>query len=372
MIDGRWTTGRARWHAEFAKCDAGVIAAGDGRGADEGLEVDRMHLDAIDVEAIGVVQVGKQMSEQANDRDGVSVVIATHRRDHTMVRAVRSVWEQTYEGPLDLTLVIDDERRPETVDVPLPTHPDRQTLTVVANHRTPGLTGARNTGLELARRELVATCDDDDVWLPGRLESQVAALRREPDLLAVGGSVRIIRGDVHVVRRAPVHRVQLGDLLDSRIMELHPSAMLYRRRTVDVVGGWDETIPGGYAEDYELLLRLARTGPIGLVPEVVADIHWNGGSHFFSRWKTITEALTELLGRFPEFAASPRGRARISGQIAFAYAAMGDKASARVWMRRAWADNWREPRIALTGVALTGAVSPDRIQSWLHSRGRGI
>lgn len=296
----------------------------------------------------------------SNAAGGVSVIIATHRRDHTMVRAVQSVWEQTYDGPIDLTVVVDDGRRPDQVEVPPPIHPERQSLRVVANTRTPGLTGARNSGLELATHALVATCDDD-VWQPGRLESQVGALQQDPELLAVGGSVRVVRGDVHVVRRAPTDRVRLGDLLASRVMELHPSAMLYRRRAVDVVGGWDERIPGGYAEDYELLLRLARSGPIGLVPEVVADIHWNGGSHFFSRWQTIADALTELLGRFPEFASAPGGRARISGQIAFAYAGLGDRAASRMWMRRAWADNWREPRIGLTALALTGAVRADSI-----------
>ena len=49
-------------------------------------------------------------------------------------------------------------------------------------------------------------------------------------------------------------------LLADRIMELHPSAMLYRRASLQQVGGWDETLPGGYAEDYDLLLRLARQG----------------------------------------------------------------------------------------------------------------
>lgn len=304
--------------------------------------------------------------------DGVSVLIATHRRDHTLARAVESVWAQTWTGRIDLVVVVDDGRRPEQVDVPPPTHPDRQSLVVVANRRRPGLTGARNTGLELAEHALVATCDDDDAWLPGRLESQVARLAADPALVAVGGSVRIVRGDVHVVRRAPAPTIHLGDLLASRVMELHPSAMLYRRRVLDLVGGWDESIPGSYAEDYDLLLRLARTGPIGLVDEVVADVHWNGGSMFFSRWRTIAEALTELLARFPEFASSPEGRARISGQIAFAHAAAGDKASSRLWLRRAVADHWREPRVPLTALALTGVVSPGRLQGWLHRRGRGI
>ncbi|MDF9717274.1 glycosyltransferase family 2 protein [Nocardioides sp. ChNu-153] len=301
----------------------------------------------------------------------VSVTIATHGRTETLRRAVLSVWEQTYEGPVDLVVVLDDDRDPAELGLPQPQRAG-QRLRVVRNARRPGVAGARNTGLALAEHDLLATCDDDDAWLPGRLDAQVRELLAEPDLLAVGGSVRVVRGDVHVVRRAPRRRVHLQDLLDDRVMELHPSALLYRCRAVAVVGGWDEDLPGGYAEDYELLLRLARTGTIGLVEDVVADIHWNGGSYFFSRWQTVAAALSSLLAAFPEFAASPSGRARISGQIAFAHAAAGERGEARTWLRRAWTDNRREPRVVLTALVLSRLVSATRIQSALHARGRGI
>ncbi|WP_043642589.1 glycosyltransferase family 2 protein [Nocardioides alkalitolerans] len=308
----------------------------------------------------------------SSDAPAVTVGIATRGRADSLRAAVASIWAQSYEGPLNVVVVVDDDRVPDGLDLPAPTVPGRQTLRVVRNERTPGVSGARNTALAMADDEFIATCDDDDAWLPGRLDVQMRELLAHPDLRGVGGSVRVIRGDTHVVRRAPLTRVHLGDLLDDRIMELHPSALTYRRRVVDLVGGWDETLPGGHPEDYDLLLRLARTGTLALVEDVVADIHWNGGSHFFSKWSMLAEGLVALLAKFPEFAASPRGRARISGQIAYAYAAVGQRAEARTWLRRAWADNRREPRVALTALVLSGVVSADRIQAVLHARGRGI
>ncbi|MDQ1104574.1 glycosyltransferase family 2 protein [Nocardioides zeae] len=325
-------------------------------------------------EATTTSQVSTAVADRARPERSlppVSVAIATRGRTVTLRRALDAIWAQTYRGRIDVVVVIDDARAPADLGLPAPLDPSRQSLRVVVNDRRPGVAGARNTALALAEHDLLATCDDDDAWLPGRLDCQVRALEADPAVLAVGGSVRIVRGDVHTVRRAPRHRVHLQDLLDSRVMELHPSALLYRTRPLRVVGGWNEDIPGGYAEDYELLLRLARGGPLGLVDDVVADVHWNGGSHFFSRWRTVSAALATLLGAFPEFAASPRGRARISGQIAFAHAAAGERAEARTWMRRAWSDNRREPRLALTALVLAG-VTPDRIQDALHARGRGI
>ncbi|GAB2875282.1 glycosyltransferase family 2 protein [Nocardioides pacificus] len=311
------------------------------------------------------------MSGQQTGLPPVSVIVASRDRLPLLRRALDAIWTQDYAGPVQV-IVVFDGGVPTDAELPAPRVPSRQCLEIVENHRSPGVAGARNSALALTTADLVATCDDDDVWLPGRLQVQVAELGRHPESVAVGGSVRIVRGEGSVVRRAPRHEVLLNDLLDDRVMELHPSAMLYRRETLDRIGGWDETIPGGYAEDYDLLLRLARHGTLRLVEEVVADIHWNGGSFFFSRWQTIADALAVVLERYPEFATSPRGRARIHGQIAFAHAAMGQRRESTRWLRRGWADRPREPRLALTALVLSGLVSAGWLQETLHARGRGI
>jgi glycosyltransferase involved in cell wall biosynthesis len=301
----------------------------------------------------------------------VGVTLATRDRFGLLARALDAIWAQSYAGPIDVVVVVDGDV-PDRLDLPEPADPSRQSLTVQVNQRTPGLCGARNTALDLVAADLLATCDDDDVWMPDRLAVQVAELEAHPDAVAVGGSIRIVRGETHVVRRAPMAEAGLDDLLADRIMELHPSAMLYRREALEKAQGWDESLPGGYAEDYDLLLRLARLGPLRLVHEVVADIEWNGGSYFFGRWRTIADALTELLRRYPEFEREPRGRARIEGQIAFAHAALGERGEARRWMRAAWRDRRGEPRVGLTALVLSRVVSADRIQATLHARGRGI
>ena len=270
---------------------------------------------------------------------GVSVVIPTRDRDQLLARAVAAVaaqeQEQEQAGSLEVVVVRDGTPAAELA-VDLPAH---VTLRQVPNTRTPGLSGARNTGILAAAHELVAFCDDDDEWLPGKLTAQLALL---------------------------------ADLLDDRIMELHPSGFLLRRADLlGPIGLLDEELAGGYGEDYDLLLRAAANGPVIAVPEPLVRVHWHGGSYYFSRWQTIHEALEALLAKHP-FTESPRGTARIRGQQALALAATGRRGEAVRTAGRALRLVPTEKRAYLAVAVAGGVLDADRLQRWLHRRGRGL
>lgn len=304
----------------------------------------------------------------------VTVIIATRDRLELLRGALASIWEQDYSGDIDVVCVFDGPVPPGH-DLDTPTPPSgqaRRTLRVEPSARSTGLSGARNHGLDLVDTDLVAVCDDDDRWHRDKLRHQVARAMRQPEAVCIGGGIRVLSGDKVVVRPAPVFTVGLSDLLRDRVMELHPSTWLLRTASVRAIGGWDEDIPGGYAEDYDLLLRLARIGPIVLVDRIVADILWAGQSHYFGRWQMIAEALEYLLAKFPEFSQEPRGRARISGQIAFALSASGRYADARVRIRDSRRDNRWEPRAILARIVAGRPHRAEVIQRRLHAHGRGI
>jgi glucosyl-dolichyl phosphate glucuronosyltransferase len=113
----------------------------------------------------------------------VSVVIATYsdERWNELVAAIESVKEQSF-APLETIVVVD--RNPSLL------HRVRRLLDVVAieNLETPGLGGARNSGVMVARGSVVAFLDDDALAGPDWLER----LRREYEneqVLGVGGSI---------------------------------------------------------------------------------------------------------------------------------------------------------------------------------------
>jgi glycosyltransferase involved in cell wall biosynthesis len=244
---------------------------------------------------------------------------------------------------------------------------------VITNTRTPGLAGARNTGIEAATGDLVAFCDDDDEWLPGKLAAQLGALDVHPDGALVSCGIRVSYDDRTVDRSLDRPRVSLEALLRDRLTELHPSTFLIRRAALlDGIGLVDEQIPGSYAEDYEFLLRAARYAPLVNVDSPYVLVRWHKRSYFAQRWETISTALQWLLRRYPEFATVPHGEARVAGQIAFAQAAMGNRRDAVRWARRTLARNPKEPRAYLALAVASRAVHADRVLRTLHKRGRGI
>jgi glycosyltransferase involved in cell wall biosynthesis len=300
---------------------------------------------------------------------GVSVVIATRGRPELLRRAVRSIFAQDGIGSIEIVVVYDGIEIDPLSDAAVP---PRHTLRTVANTRTPGLAGGRNTGISIASHDLIAFCDDDDEWMPAKLRSQMALLAEEPRPALVATGIRIeSAGGSH--ERLPPDTVDFADLLESRITEIHPSSFLLRRE--DLLGSMglvDEQLPASYGEDYDLLLRAARLGPIRSVTEPLTVVHWNRSSFFSERWEGIAAGLSYLLEKFPEFASTPKGAARIEGQIAFAYAALGDRERARDWARRTLRHDRRQLRAYAALAVARGLVSPTTLVRMMNRRGRGL
>ncbi|MFI0371454.1 glycosyltransferase [Actinomadura sp. 1N219] len=300
---------------------------------------------------------------------GVTVIVATRDRPELLRVALDSILAQDYPGDVHVLVVHDQSEIDGTLVLDKP----GRRVSVMSNARAPGLAGARNSGILAAASELVAFCDDDDRWLPGKLTAQVAALRDAPGAGLACCGIRVLYDETKVDRTLDRGEVTFTDLLRSRLTELHPSTFLLRRDVlIERIGLVSEEVPGSHGEDYEFLLRAARDAPIVNVQDVHVEVLWHKRSYFAQRWQVIAEALAWLLERFPEFRLMPAGYGRIAGQIAFAEAASGRRRAALRWVRRTVRANWREPRAYLAVAIACRLVGADRIVRFLHRRGRGV
>lgn len=256
----------------------------------------------------------------------MSVIMPTRGRPELVRESIAGVIAQTYPGKIELLVLHDQE--PADQDLAKLATAGRS-VQVLTNTRTPGLAGARNTGLALAAGCYIATCDDDDVWRPDKLRAQVGRLAAEPGLLVVGSGIRLLLpGGKALDWPGRSEHVSYQLLLSNRVKELHSSTLVMRREAFEKIGLYDEALPRGYAEDYDWVLRAAKVGPVGVVPQPLADIRKDAQSFYQGRAESTAAALEYLLAKHPDFASSARGHARLLGQIAFHRSLMGQRKAA--------------------------------------------
>lgn len=242
---------------------------------------------------------------------------------------------------------------------------------VVRNGRTPGLSGARNTGILALGTDLVAFLDDDDVWHPEKLDRQVAALVAEPAAVMASTAMAVRFGDEVTPRLAGRSRVAHPDLLASRMAMLHSSSFLFRRGRLVDLGLISEEIPGSMCEDWDILLRSSAVADIVHVDRPLVEVLWGTTSFFSRRWETKIAAHEWMLEHHPDIATSATGVARLYGQLAFENAALRRRRRSLGWAWRSWRANPREMRGPIA-VAVCAGLSPAWVLSVLHRRGRGL
>ncbi len=298
----------------------------------------------------------------------VGVVLATHNRPRLMRQALASILEQDYDGDIDVLLVFD---RSEP-DLTLVTDQPRRRVRVVSNNRTPGLAGARNTGIVTLTPSSSASATTTTRGYPASCHAQVGRLLANRGAQFCTTAMRVDCDGRSTVRLAAKDQVTLTDMARSRMAMLHSSSFLFRRDAmIDGFGLVDETLPRSMAEDWDLLLRAARAAPIENVDEPLVAILWGAASYFNDAWKDKNEAHQWLIEHHEEILRDPVGAGLLYGKLAFGHAVLGQRTLAVRFAARSIRSRWREPRGYLALCVVAGC-SGQRIQEMLNKRGHGI
>jgi glycosyltransferase involved in cell wall biosynthesis len=204
----------------------------------------------------------------------VSIVIPTHGRLEFLRSAVRSAMSQR---DVDVEVVVVDDASSDGTRDWLNSHGDAR-LRVVRHSVQRGVSEARNSGLEVAQGRWIAFLDDDDVWAPEKLTSQLAEALRT-------GTGWVYAGDVHVDEQlTPLgggpplrpHEV-IKDLAAYNTLPSGASNVVIRAGLLTEIGTFDPSLTR--TEDWDMWLRLAATGPPACVPRpLVAYRHHRGNA----------------------------------------------------------------------------------------------
>lgn len=296
----------------------------------------------------------------------IDVVIATHHRPELLRRAIAGVLEQTTSCAITCHVVFDLS----DPDLSLASERPGRSVRVLRNNRRPGLAGARNTGITAGTGTHVAFCDDDDVWLPDKLESQLIQMEAEGADTAVTGIT--VEYANRAVNRVPTSAdLTLANLVRHRVMAAHPSTVVVRRvALMSRIGLVDEDIPGSYGEDFDWLLRAATIGKVAVVSRPLVRVRW-GDSKFSHQWQTIVDAIDYGLAKHPIFQTDARALGRLYGRRAFALAALRRPEARRAVLRTVRVAPL-EPRAYVAAAVSLRLISAERLLHLAHLRGHGI
>ena len=192
-----------------------------------------------------------------DDNPLVSAVIPTYGRPEFLKRAVRSVNEQSY--PAIELLVIDDKSPQPAVETLAGVDTGSiRSVRCVRHDENRGANAARNTGIRRSNGELVAFLDNDDRWLPEKIDRQVDRFRDGPQelgVVTVGSRIVDEHGNQLGVKRSSVEGNAVKSLLYGGIVGSF-SRVMVKTEVIDRAGSLDESFPSW--QDREWYLRLAK------------------------------------------------------------------------------------------------------------------
>lgn len=203
----------------------------------------------------------------------VSVVIPCFNAARYLPEAIESVLAQTHPGRE--IILVDDGSTDGTPEVAR-RFGDRLTYHRQENR---GAAAARNRGMEMARGDLIAFLDADDVWFPRKLELQLLLLSRRPALGAVYSDCYSIDGEGRItgfyLKRRPSRRRSAAEEIFIRDF-IPNSTLVFRRAALSAVGPSDPAVR--LEEDVDFKIRLAERFPIGRVPLPLAGWRQHPGN----------------------------------------------------------------------------------------------
>ncbi|MGL5059128.1 MAG: glycosyltransferase [Microcoleus sp.] len=184
----------------------------------------------------------------------VSVIIPTYNSAAYIVKAIESVFNQTYKNWE--IIVVDDGSTDNTGEVLAP----YLDLIQYIYQDNQGAAAARNRACEAAKGEFLAFLDADDLFLPEKLEKQIACFDADPTLdLVQTGWVIVGKNGEWIYEVTPWKEEPKLDLAAFVFYKsVRPSAMLLRREWWERIGGFDGRFPP--TEDLDFVLRLAVKG----------------------------------------------------------------------------------------------------------------
>lgn len=203
----------------------------------------------------------------------VSVIIPTYKRSDTLSRAIKSAAEQTYK---DIEILVVDDNEPgdeySQAVVELIKSLNYENLFLVTQDRHINGAAARNAGIRRAVGEYIAFLDDDDLWMPDKIELQVDELSKLDE--SYGGvstrKIYYLNGQQdHISEIWEANARQNFDIMSKRL-NVSTCTLLLRHSCLDKAGYFDEKLKRH--QEVQLLSYFTSIYKVGFIDHILTII----------------------------------------------------------------------------------------------------
>jgi GT2 family glycosyltransferase len=287
----------------------------------------------------------------ANTQPQVSVVIASFERPHFLAASVESVLAQSHS---DLELIVADDGSGEATRELLRGFTRDPRLRILWLEHCGRPAAVRNAGIRAARGRHVAFQDSDDLWLPDKLERQLAALAANPAARWCYTACSHIdeRGVAMAPAGVAAWVAHQGNILDAvACLRAHSAlpTVLVERELLARAGGFDEQL--ALYEDHDLWLRLAALSEVAVVAQPLVKVRRHAQHYSGHDELAAAECRAIFLERAGRHGLSPPASAELrrlrvlhAARLARLRARAGNGSAARHCLRDSVGDGWRYPR----------------------------
>jgi glycosyltransferase involved in cell wall biosynthesis len=187
----------------------------------------------------------------------VSIILPTYNRAHLLKRSIQSILNQTYKN-FEL-IIVNDGSTDNTREVVENFH-DRR-IYYVEHEKRRGANAARNTGIKLAKGEYIAFQDDDDIWLPRKLEMQIEVFQNSPQNVGVvyTGCLRIDCERGRAFRLPSIKEKRVEGYIHSNLLKknfITTTTAVVKRECFQHSGLFDENLPR--LQEWDLWIRISK------------------------------------------------------------------------------------------------------------------
>lgn len=207
----------------------------------------------------------------------ISVVMPAFNAERFIKPAIESILRQTYQ---DIEfIIVDDGSTDRTQEIARAYARQDKRLKIISTQRQ-GNGGARNVGMAEAKYPWIAVMDADDIALPERLETQLRAAEKDPEVVVWGSAAYHIGVDGQVLslfRSGPGTQDEFMAMRGrAEIIQVIHSTALYRRDLALQIGGYDAHFR--VAVDAEFFDRMALHGCVLSLPDALMKHRLHGTS----------------------------------------------------------------------------------------------